>query len=88
MARTTESRRAVFAGLNCRIPCRNIAQAIYCQKKEALKSGCGVVIETVFHNDREEPIAQNSMRNICKRILREADLRDFRFHDMRDTFAS
>ena len=88
MARSAEPRRDVFAGLKCRIPCRNIAQAIYCQKKEALKSGCGVVIETVFHNDREEPIARKSMRNIYKRICRELELRDFRFHDIQDTFAS
>ena len=58
------------------------------RKKEALKSGCGVVIETVFHNGREEPIARKSMRNIYKRICREAELRDFRFYDIRDTFAS
>ena len=39
------------------------------RKKEALQTGRGVVIETLFYNDREEPIAQNSIRNIYKRIL-------------------
>jgi integrase len=53
------------------------------RKKEALKSGCRTVIETVFHNDSKEPIAQNSIRNIYKRILRGAELKDFRFHDIR-----
>ena len=37
MARSAEPRRAVFAGLKCRIPCRNIAQAIYCQKKRSIE---------------------------------------------------
>ena len=58
------------------------------RKKEALKSVCGIVIETAFHNDREESIARNSSRNIFKRILRGAELRDFRFHVIRHTFAS
>lgn len=58
------------------------------RKKEALQTGRGVVIETLFYNDREEPIAQNSIRNIYKRILRGAKLRDFRFHDIRHTLAS
>lgn len=58
------------------------------RKKEALQTSRGAVIETVFHNDHGEPRAQNSIRNIYKRILRSAKLRDFRFHDIRHTFAS
>jgi integrase len=58
------------------------------RKKEALQTGAGAVIETLFHNDRGEPIAQNSIRNIYKRLLRGAGLKDFRFHDIRHTFAS
>ena len=64
-------------------------RGLYTQrKKEALKTGAGTVIESIFHNNRGEPIAQNSIRNIYKRILRGAKLRDFRFHDIRHTFAS
>ncbi len=33
-------------------------------------------------------MAQNSVRNIRKRILRKAGLRDIRFHDIRHTYAS
>jgi integrase len=58
------------------------------RKKEALQTGAGAVIESVFHNSRGEPIAQNSIRNIYKRLLRGAKLRDFRFHDIRHTYAS
>ncbi|MFC1826615.1 tyrosine-type recombinase/integrase [Thermodesulfobacteriota bacterium] len=58
------------------------------RKKEALKTGAGTVIESIFHNSRGEPIAQNSIRNVYKRVLRGAGLRDFRFHDIRHTFAS
>lgn len=57
-------------------------------KKEALQTGRGAVIETVFHNSREEPIAQNSIRNVYKRISRKAGLREFRVHDVRHTYAS
>lgn len=57
-------------------------------KKEALQTGRGAVIETVFHNSREEPIAQNSIRNVYKRISRKAELREFRVHDVRHTYAS
>jgi len=34
------------------------------RKKEALQTGSGAVIETVFHNAKGEPIAQNSIRNV------------------------
>ena len=58
------------------------------RKKEALQTGAGAVIESVFHNGRGEPIAQNSIGNVYKRLLRGAKLRDFRFHDIRHSFAS
>ncbi|MEN8231435.1 MAG: site-specific integrase [Thermodesulfobacteriota bacterium] len=58
------------------------------RKKEALQTGRGAVIETVFHNSSEEPITQNSIRNVYKRILRKAELREFRVHDVRHTYAS
>ncbi|MEA2063450.1 MAG: site-specific integrase, partial [Gemmatimonadota bacterium] len=65
-----------------------VLQRLYTdRKKEALKSGRGEVIELIFHKSGE-PIAQNSIRNVWKRILRKAGLRDMRFHDIRHTFAS
>jgi len=56
------------------------------RKKEALEGGRGMV-EFLFHQDGQ-PIAQNSIRNYWKRILRRAGLRDMRIHDARHTFAS
>ena len=56
------------------------------RKKEALASGKGMV-ETIFHT-KGEPTSQNTIRNIWKRLLRKAGLRDMRFHDSRHTFAS
>jgi integrase len=51
-----------------------------------LQTGAGAVIESIFNNDSDEPIARNSIRNMYKRILRSAGLLDFRVHDMRHTF--
>jgi integrase len=56
------------------------------RKKEALQEGHEVV-EFVFHRD-SKPIAQNSVRNTFKRILKKAMLRHIRFHDIRHTFAT
>ena len=57
------------------------------RKKEALRSGRGEMVTFIFHRDGV-PIAQNSVRNIFKRILKKAGLREIRVHDMRHTFAS
>ena len=57
------------------------------RKAEALGSGRGEVVEWIFHRNGE-PMAQNSLRNIFKRILRKAGMRDIRFHDIRHTYAS
>jgi len=56
------------------------------RKKEALQSGEGI-IETIFHT-KGKPTSQNTVRNIWKRLLTKAGLRDMRFHDIRHTFAS
>jgi integrase len=57
------------------------------RKKEALKEGKSAVVETIFHR-AGQPMAQNSIRNIFKRILARAGLREMRLHDIRHTFAS
>ncbi len=56
------------------------------RKKESLKSGKGM-IEVIFHTSGE-PTSQNTIRNIWKRILKKAGLRNMRFHDIRHTFSS
>ncbi len=63
-------------------------RGLYRQRKaEALHAGQSEVVPFVFHR-KGEPMAQNSVRNTFKRILRKAGLRDFRIHDIRHTFAS
>ena len=56
-------------------------------RKEALKEGRGEPHEIVFHKNGGY-ISQNTIRNIFKRILNKAKIRDMRFHDIRHTFAS
>ena len=56
------------------------------RKKQALRSGEGI-IDTIFHTNGE-PTSQNTVRNIWKRLLTKAGLRNMRFHDIRHTFAS
>ena len=56
------------------------------RRREALREGREVV-EFVFHRN-EQPISQNSLRNVFKRILARGGLREIRFHDIRHTFAS
>lgn len=63
-------------------------QDLYLQrKKQALASGLGEVTEVIFHR-HGEPMSQNSIRHVFKRVLRKAGLRDIRFHDIRHTYAS
>ena len=56
-------------------------------KEEGFKLGLGNAPELVFHRNGE-PIEQNHIRRIFKRILEKAGLREIRIHDMRHTYAS
>jgi len=56
------------------------------RKKQALQSG-EPMADVVFHTNGE-PTSQNSIRNVWKRVLKKAELRAMRFHDIRHTFAS
>ena len=63
-------------------------QALYTiRKREALRDGLGEVVEIIFHT-KGEYTSQNSIRNIWKRMLRKAKLRDMRLHIIRHTYAS
>ena len=57
------------------------------RKEEGLKAGKGAPEEIVFHTHCDYT-SQNTIRNIWKRMLGKAKLRDLRFHDIRHTFAS
>ena len=57
------------------------------RRREALKSGVGEVVETIFHRG-DKPMEQNYIRRVFKRLLPKAGLREIRFHDIRHTFAS
>ena len=57
------------------------------RNKEALAGGTGKIVDVIFHR-KGEHMAQNSLRYIFKRLLRKAELRDMRFHDIRHTYAS
>lgn len=58
------------------------------RKREAFQKGLGEVHELVFHRGSGAPIEQNYIRRVFKRILRKAELREIRLHDLRHTFAS
>lgn len=57
------------------------------RKREALASGAGEIIATIFHRDGK-PMEQNQIRRVFKRLLVKAGLREIRLHDTRHTFAS
>jgi integrase len=57
------------------------------RKREGLAAGKGTPEEIIFHTNGHHT-AQNSIRNIWKRLLRKAKLRERRIHDIRHTFAS
>lgn len=57
------------------------------RKREALKAVEGEEIAWIFHQNGS-PISQNSVRNVFKRILKKAGMRQIRIHDIRHTFAS
>ena len=51
---------------------------LYATRKEvALRAGQGEVVKYIFHKNGQ-PIAQNSTRNVFKRILKKAKMRDMR----------
>lgn len=57
------------------------------RKREALQDGTGKIAEVIFHK-HGEPMAQNSVRYVFKKILRKAGLRDMRLHGTRHSYAS
>ena len=64
-----------------------LKQLLTARKKEALKSGIGEPVDTIFHRDGK-PIEQNHIRRVFKRVLVKAGIREMRLHDIRHTFAS
>jgi integrase len=56
-------------------------------KEDGLKLGLGNAPEPVFHRNGQ-PVEQNYIRRIFKRILQKAGLREIRIHDIRHTYSS
>jgi len=56
-------------------------------KKEGFKMGLGDAPEPIFHK-AGNPMEQNFIRRIFKRVLSRAGLREVRIHDVRHTYAS
>ena len=57
------------------------------RKREALKAGRSEPIEIVFHKDGSY-MSQNSVRNVFKRVLKKAKIRNIKLHVTRHTYAS
>lgn len=57
------------------------------RKREGLQAGLGEEVPWIFHRNGQ-PMPQNSLRNIFKRILKKAGMSQMRFHEIRHTFAS
>ncbi len=58
------------------------------RKKEALREGSAEIAAFIFHEKNKQPLSQNTVRYVFKRILHKAGLREIRFHDTRHTYAS
>jgi integrase len=57
------------------------------RKRDALQSGTAIN-PFLFFERNGQPISQNTVRNVFKRILTKAGLREIRIHDIRHSFAS
>jgi integrase len=57
------------------------------RKREALKAGLGEPVPYIFHRN-QNPMEQNYIRRIYKRVLTKAGIREMRLHDIRHTYAS
>jgi integrase len=57
------------------------------RKREALKAGLGEPVPYIFHRN-QNPMEQNYIRRIFKRVLTKAGIREMRLHDIRHTYAS
>ena len=58
------------------------------RKKEAFKEGRGDDCMNMIFHRKGKYIEQNYIRRVYKRILKKSGLHDYRFHDIRHTFAS
>ncbi len=57
------------------------------RKREGLQAGLGEEVPWIFHRNGQ-PLPQNSLRNVFKRVLKKAGMPQMRFHKIRHTFAS
>ena len=58
------------------------------KQQEAMSQGRDFPVNIIFHHQNGGHLSQNTVRNIFKRMLTKAEIRELRFHDLRHTFAS
>jgi len=58
------------------------------RQQEALSQGRDFPNPVIFHHYKGGHLSQNTARNVFKRMLAKAGIRELRFHDLRHTFAS
>jgi integrase len=64
-----------------------LKELLTARKREAVRTGSPAPLAFIFQRDGN-PIEQNHIRRIFKRVLTKAGIREMRIHDIRHTYAS
>ena len=64
-----------------------LKELLTARKREAVRTGSPTPLAYIFQRDGN-PIEQNHIRRIFKRVLTKAGIREMRIHDIRHTYAS
>ena len=64
-----------------------LKESLTARKREAVRTGSPAMFNFIFQRDGD-PIEQNYIRRIFKRVSTKAGIREMRIHDIRHTYAS
>ena len=64
-----------------------LRELLTARKREAVRTGSPTPLAYIFQRDGN-PIEQNHIRRISKKVLTKAGIREMRIHDIRHTYAS